>query len=498
MNTAMAGTRQFNLLETVREGRKLQKAITKTFVQIRIKMYIPSQSYQMRALAEEAARKGLIKEGAEKKLGVAIQLIPNEEYNAIRRAMQRAYDEVVQISLPDPTAKTTRGIQTEFSRLIPISFSTEAMERLEEIREKPLEAFRKHIVNNRERFIKEAENALDVNRQAQNPEEQEEEDRLRKFIIDKAIEKINEFCKKEKKLFQFEIRFPKIEGENMEEMMELVPNSIAEQLAQGLFEAEQTIATQLAEVMTETKDLIQRELRHESIQRIYQELNKLKQLMEGIIGGINDPESLVQQRLEKLVPMMEQAMKSLTEIEHRKSNLADNLSKYLHQFEYQNLRNTTHKTLEVIYDEYGIGDGKKEDEPTEAELAQMPSVAVNVLTAYQEWLRAKKVKTNRGIELDRAIESLAKFLEAENLSNNLDMSILDHKKYVIPQKSTPQFKREVQQRRMEAIEKIEEMKQKIAKLDSESDTSIPETSTKAENTAMSSEEIEKRLRDYLS
>jgi hypothetical protein len=470
-------------LDLIQDGRAIQKALANRYVKVTITMYIPAQSYQMRELSEEAANRKLINEKSRNKLNISVKLIPNKNYSALITKMRHCYNQVVEVSLPDPE-NISRGIQTQFTRLIPKNAVNEILEKLSKIREDFMEFFQKEIVVNKETFKNIVIQMFTVENITTDSEQ------LRQFIIDKCMQKIENFSSKSEELFEFSIGTIKVDTE-IESTIESLDGQerLVDQLISALFEAENNVIAMLKNTLSELEKLIKRELREETVKNKLTNIEQLNELINTMKSNIST-ESPIQERLSKVYTITQKISTNLKNIKVRKTD-GDEIDKLLIYIEQKQLKQNIKAALDVIKEEYGLQtENTGDDEALENTLdnSEIPSaqqMCLAVLQEFQNWLNAQRVRPERGIKLDRIIEGLRESLENPEL---LDMSVLSHEQYIRKNQAKAG---ELTKKRQEAIQKIEKMKQSIMDIESRDETS---DSSQEEQT---NDDIMQRINDYL-
>jgi len=472
-------------LDLIQDGKAMQKALADQYLKVKITMYLPAQSYQMRQLSQEAANRKLINEQNKNKLNISVKLIPNEHYNALITKMRHCYNQVVKISLPDPE-NMSRGIQVQFTRLIPKNAVTEILQKLSEIREDFIQFFQKEIVVNKEAFKNIVIQMFTVE-DIDNDSEQ-----LRQFIINECIQKIENFSSKSEELFKFSLKTIKIDDE-IESTIESLDGQeeLVDQLINALFDTENNVISMLTNTLSELEQLMKRQLREETVKNKLTNVEQLNELINAMKSNIESTESPIQERLSKVYTISQKISTNLKNIKERKAN-GDEIDKLLIYIEQKHLKQNIKAALDVIKEEYGFQtEGTVDDEALEnildnSEIPSAQQMCLAVLQEFQNWLNAQRVRPERGMKLDRIVGGLRESLEDPELIEKLDTSVLSHEQYI--QKNQAKTG-ELIKKRQEAIKKIEEMKQSIIKSKDETSDNTQEEQT--------NDDIMQRLSDYL-
>jgi hypothetical protein len=471
-------------LDLIQDAKAMQKALANQYLKVKITMYIPTQSYQMRELSEEAANRKLINEQSKNKLNISVKLIPNENYNALITKMRHCYQQVVEISLPDPE-NISRGIQVQFTRLIPKNAVNEILEKLSKIREDFIEFFQKEITANKETFKNIVKQMFTV----ENIDTDSEQ--LRQFIIDKCIQKIENFSSKSEEVFEFSLKPIKIYDE-IESTIESLDGQeqLVVQLISALFDTENNVISMLTNTLSNLEQLIKRQLREETVKNKLTHVEQLNELINAMKSNI-PTESPIQERLSKVYTIIQKIATNLKNIKVRKAD-GDEIDKLLIYIEQKQLKQNIKAALDVIKEEYGLqtedDDEALEDTLDNSEIPSAQQMCLAVLQEFQNWLNAQRVRPERGIKLDRIVKGLREFLEDPELIEKLDMTVLSHEQYIQKKQAKAG---ELTKKRQEAIQKIEKMKQSIMGIESRDETS---DNSQEEQT---NDDIMQRMNDYL-
>lgn len=472
-------------LDLIQDAKAMQKALANQYLKVKITMYIPAQSYQMRELSEEAANRKLINEQSKNKLNISVKLIPNENYNVLITKMRHCYQQVVEISLPDPE-NISRGIQVQFTRLIPKNAVNEILEKLSKIREDFIEFFQKEITTNKETFKNIVKQMFTV----ENIDTDSEQ--LRQFIIDKCIQKIENFSSKSEEVFEFSLEPIKIYDE-IESTIESLDGQeqLVVQLISALFDTENNVISMITNTLSDLEQLIKRQLREETVKNKLTHIEQLNELINAMKSNIST-ESPIQERLSKVYTIIQKIATNLKNIKARKAN-GDEVDKLLIYIEQEQLKQNIKTALSIIKEEYGLP--TETDEALEntvdldnSEISSAQQVCLAVLQEFQNWLNAQRLRSERGTKLDQIVKGLREYLEDSELIKKLDMSVLSHEQYI--QKSQAKAG-ELTKKRQEAIQKIEKMKQSIMDIGSRDETS---DNSQEEQT---NDDIMQRMNDYL-
>jgi hypothetical protein len=451
-------------LDLIPDAKAMQKALANQYLKVKITMYIPAQSYQMRELSEEAANRKLINKQSKNKLNISVRLIPNENYNALITKMRHCYQQVVEISLPDPE-NISRGIQVQFTRLIPKNAVNEILEKLSKIREDFIEFFQKEITANKETFKNIVKQMFTV----ENIDTDSEQ--LRQFIIDKCIQKIEKFSSKSEEVFRFSLETIKIYDE-IESTIESLDGQeqLVVQLISALFDTENNVISMLTNTLIDLEQLIKRQLREETVKNKLTHVEQLNELINAMKSNIST-ESPIQERLSKVYTIIQKIATNLKNIKVRKAD-GDEIDKLLIYIEQKQLKQNIKAALDVIKEEYGLqtedDDEALEDTLDNSEIPSAQQMCLAVLQEFQNWLNAQRVRPERGIKLDRIVKGLREFLEDPELIEKLDMTVLSHEQYIQKKQAKAG---ELTKKRQEAIQKIEKMKQSIMGIESRDETS---------------------------
>jgi hypothetical protein len=472
-------------LDLIQDAKTMQKALANQYLKVKIIMYIPAQSYQMRELCQEAANRKLINEQSKNKLNISVRLIPNENYNALITKMRHCYQKVVEISLPDPE-NISRGIQVQFTRLIPKNAVNEILEKLSKIREDFMKLFQKEITANKETF-------KNIVKQMFTVENIDTDSKLRQFIIDKCIQKIENFSSKCEELFRFSLKTIKIDDE-IESTIESLDGQeqLVDQLISALFDTENNVISMLTNTLSDLEQLTKRQLREETVKNKLTNVEQLNELINAMKSNIST-ESPIQERLSKVYTIIQKIATNLKNIKARKAN-GDEVDKLLIYIEQEQLKQNIKAALSIIKEEYGLQtESTMDDEALENTLdnSEIPSaqqVCLAVLQEFQNWLNAQRLRPERGTKLDQIVKGLREYLEDSELIKKLDMSVLSHEQYI--QKNQAKAG-ELTKKRQEAIQKIEKMKQSIMGIEPKDETS---DNSQEEQT---NDDIMQRINDYL-
>jgi len=471
-------------LDLIQDAKAMQKALANQYVKVKITMYTPTQSYQMRELSEEAANRKIINEQSKNKLNISVKLIPNENYNALITKMRHCYQQVVEISLPDPE-NISRSIQVQFTRLIPKNAVNEILEKLSKIREDFIEFFQKEITANKETF-------KDIVKQMFTVENIDtDSEQLRQFIIDKCIQKIENFSSKSEEVFEFSLEPIKIYDE-IESTIESLDGQeqLVVQLISALFDTENNVISMLTNTLSNLGQLIKRQLREETVKNKLTHVEQLNELINTMKSNI-PTESPIQERLSKVYTIIQKIATNLKNIKVRKAD-GDEIDKLLIYIEQKQLKQNIKAALDVIKEEYGLqtedDDEALEDTLDNSEIPSAQQMCLAVLQEFQNWLNAQRVRPERGIKLDRIVKGLREFLEDPELIEKLDMTVLSHEQYIQKKQAKAG---ELTKKRQEAIQKIEKMKQSIMGIESRDETS---DNSQEEQT---NDDIMQRMNDYL-